>query len=327
MSSNLLFGITDQVGGNIGLPLSEIHIPRIQGANYTLPAGLAIRGNRKFIWTVDTSIPGVLGILNPNSNTPTIQFDPVVFSRPFLNIKCTIIGQPSRSKEYVLFTSATSTTGTGISYSNSITPNQGIVLNPQINISNNSNLVTNTDSYILEWGLPLYINNTSYLIEIWNSTLNNWDFFAVTNNQQIPITNPLTTYRIKAVYPLYVHVNNPFVTYGIGYNDLLSLTASKNSAVINNISTIRNYNQTPSTATFYTSIEAVNIDSIGRSTLNIISTINGYNQTANPNIFFTSINYLNTDSIDKPNLNTLSALTGFNQNPNGLQFWTQLTGT
>jgi hypothetical protein len=168
-------GNIDQVGGDFIFPFSETHIPRIQGNFYTVPSGLQVKGNRKFIWSIDSFIPGLIGITNERTPTPTIEFDANLFSQPLIRIKCTLIGQ-NKSKDYLLFTVSTSQIQTALYPFNIVTNNNYYnIKNPSI-ITSDQNYIggSNTPStlFYLQWVKSNYSALTGaqieYLVEIWN---------------------------------------------------------------------------------------------------------------------------------------------------------------
>jgi hypothetical protein len=318
-------GIIDQVGGSIKVPASTEHIPRYQGNFFTLPSGLEIKGNRKFIWSVDTSTPGVVGITNEFTSTPTIEFNSNVYSQANLKIKCTIIGQPKNFIEYILYTVSTSVATTAFHTFSTITDNNFFnVTNIGINIENNSSLITENNSYVLSWAAPAYSQHkVNYLIEIWNEQ---WEFFGITSNTNISINNPLTSYRIKAVF-LNSEVQSEHRTFGISYNDLLLLNTSRLLSQISGVNILFNFNQNLNSNSFFSSVEAININSSILTELIGDSIIFNFNQNIAINSFFSSVDTASSNSTIESYILDNNIITGFNQNPSNNIFWTQAIGT
>lgn len=316
-------GIIDQIGGSFILPPSETHIPRYQGNFFTLPAGLQIKGNRKFIWSVDTlNIPGVIAITNATTATPTIEFNSNVYSGVSLKIRCTIIGQPRNFIEYTLFTASTSVSTTACYSISNITDNNFFnIRNINITGANNS-LITDSNSYTLRWARPLYEKDCIYIVEVWND---GWSALATTSATAISILNSLTSYRIKTIY-LNSEIQTDYINYGAQSNGLNYLSNSSNIAYYNSVSNINNFNQNLNPLPLFTSIENTTIQSNILTYYISTSTLNNFNQNLNGSSFFSSVeNNLSISNIISYYVSNNNLL-NFTQNTNPNIFWSESTG-
>lgn len=320
-------GIIDQVGGSIIVPDSVLHIPRYQGNFFTLPAGLQIKGDRKYVWSVNTLLPGVIGITNVNSPTPTIEFDGNIYSEVSLIIRCTIVGQPRNFKEYLVFTAPTSTIQTSVNPFNTVSDNNFYnVTNVLVSIANESSLINGSSTnYLLGWNAPTSSNINYYLIEVWNGT--SFNFFTLTSNSTIPITNPLITYRVKPIYLSYYAGVSNFAYSSLSYNDNLLLGASFIKAQIQSFNKIVNYNQTASIASFFASIELTSIESNVKPFITAFNKIVNYNQNTNAAAFFASVELTSIESKINSQINSFNKILGYNQTPSNAIFWAETIGT
>jgi hypothetical protein len=323
-------GNIDQKGGNIIFPPSVTHIPRTDGNFFTVPAGLQIRGNRKFIWSIDSFIPGLVAITNERTATPTIEFDSVIFSQPFIYINCTLIGQNSSNKKYILFTTNTSTIYTSFQLSSVISNNNYYSIQNLAIVTTSDYFLFNDPSpniFYLEWAASNFtqISKTlvNYLIEIWDENLG-FIYFGYTTDQRILITNLIPSYRVTPIYEN-SSLNVPSI-FSHTYNDshLLSSSNTLSNIYLTNLG-IKNFS-TANSNPFYTSIQEEIILDSDLAKLRTSALINNFSNISS-NIFFTGVeSYINIDAIDSK-IYEYSQISQFTQNqtPNNL-FWTQLTG-
>lgn len=316
-------GIIDQVGGNIKVPPSEIHIPRYQGNFFTIPIGLQILGGRKYVWSVDTTLPGVIGITNIYSPTPTIEFDFNAYSASFLPIRCTIIGQPNNFVEYILYTSATSTAKTSLYPITTVTNNNFYNVRNLNIFTDNSILFPDNGNYYLGWAASAHEIPQNYLVQIWQD---GWSNLTVTNNTVIPITNPNTSYRVKAQF-LNSEVQSEFKSYGIQYTDSYLLSSSSIKSLINISEYLLNFSQNLSGLTFFTAIENTIIETSIVFRVNSLLIIKNFNQNLSQNIFFSSVEELTGTSNVIAYINTYDHILNFNQNSSPNIFWVESIGT
>lgn len=315
-------GIIDQVGGSIFMPPSETHIPRYQGNFFTLPAGLQIKGNRKYVWSVNTTLPGVIAITNVNTPTPTIQFDSNIYSGVSLRIRCTIVGQPRNFIEYTLFTASTSSSQTSLQLVSRIDDNNYFNVT-NINIFSQSDvIIPNTNNYFLAWSAPKYLVPLNYLVQIWND---GWTNFTLTPNSIIPITNPNTSYRVKALF-LNSEIQSQFINYGLNYFDRYLLGSSNITVNINSFNNILNFNQILNPLPLFSSVEIFNSNSNIVSRVVAFNSINNYNQNLFVGTFFSSVEtFLGASNINSY-INSFNTILNFNQNISNNPFWSEPIG-
>jgi hypothetical protein len=329
-------GNIDQVGGDIILPYFATHVPRNDGNFFTMPSGLQIKGNRKFIWSIESFIPGLIGITNERTSTPTIQFDSNVFSQVFIRIKCTLIGQNNRAKEYILFTVSTSETQTGFyPFSQIANNNYYSVKNLDIVASNSNSIYiggsnTSNNVFYLEWSRSLYSVEfaapTSYLVEIWDGQ--GFEFYGVSTNENILITNITTTYRVTPLY-LNSEVKTAPTTF-LNTTDSLNsgiLSTSSTNSKIQDLGFVNNFTQTSNNAAFFTNIEQFSTLDLINSKITTPTFINNFSNLNNT-IFFTDVSNYNNEDILNSKITNFINITNFSQNTtsNNL-FWTELIGS
>lgn len=330
--------IGDQVGGKFStIPASVIHIPRYQGAIFTIPAGLQITSNRKFVWSLETPIPdGVLSITNTESSTPTIEFDPNIYSGADLFLRCTIKGQPNNFIRYIVFTTLTSLITIGEITSNALIeiPQYSIqAVNNQLSIPSNTAVLISNATYGLAWSAPVYSNNIlNYLVEEWDSLLSIWKITSTTTNVYINNINNNVTYRVTPKYNNFTNVNSTKPTYnqtvipdglGLAGHDTFILN---NDNALNKIITIN----TGILPVFYNSIEPVEISLDNFSIFNDITLNKSLPNLTSINnaTFFTQVELFMY--IDNLNIYIdtflLKELITINQQPSALIFWAEQTG-
>ena len=235
-------GGVDQIGGDIILPDTLTHLPRFQGENFTLPPGLAITGGRKFIWELNKDYTGVIGITNPESETPTINFDAEAFSEPFVEVRCRIKGQPLNFIVYFIYTSLSTTYKAGATVYSSITTTGYDIEDSSFTIDNSILIEADytkeiQSNLILFWKAPPIGSNfvKHYKVERWG---NGWEYLGTTTRPSYIIPKQEVTYRITPVYNLYSPgIEEPFVIpvllEGIMSKDILQLQQDSFSYPIN----------------------------------------------------------------------------------------------
>lgn len=195
-------GCVDQIGGNFILPEVVTHLPRFQGSSFTLPPGLEISGDRAFIWSLNKEYQGVVGIRDVETATPTVDFDPESFSAPFVEIRCTIKGQPLNYVVYNIFTSISSPFYAGATTYSSLEFDDYNIKDESFTINNSliqeanytADIISNL---ILYWKPPAFGNVDYYKVEKWGS---GWEFIGITSNPSYIIPKQAITYRITPVY-------------------------------------------------------------------------------------------------------------------------------
>lgn len=217
-------GSVEQIGGNISLPKTLTHLPIFQGANFTLPPGLTITGERSFIWELAKPYSGVIGITNPTSETPTINFDPLTFSEPFIEIKCRVKGQPLNFVIYYIYTALSTTFKAGASISSSIEATGYSIIDPSFTIDNSiiteANYAQNIlSNLILFWKERLHKNVKHYKVEKWG---NGWEYVGITTRPSYIVPKEEITYRITPVFKLDKPGIETPITIPVLLNGLLS---------------------------------------------------------------------------------------------------------
>lgn len=333
--------VGDQVGGSFKqLPPTLVHVPRLQGAFFTLPSGLIITSERKFEWSLVPPIPnGVVSLTNVFSETPTIEFDPQAYSGGDLKIKCSIRGQPNNFAIYTLFTVLTSLfTGGDLIVAEELFIPEYSISNLAYSFSGISGTVGPITNFTpnLVWQAPsLKDNLINYLVENWDPVSNNWIFNTYTTNTYLNNVNLNNTYRVKPIFPAYINVNSVEFKYtpNISTEDTLILGIdSYNIAIDTNLNSIYVENtQVVGNPAFFASIEpSLQEDlffSFVDTNLNdgLISSI----QIENTNPFFTQVELINydTDLFYIYNDNTLNdSLILHSQLENTAIFWAEQTG-
>jgi hypothetical protein len=288
-----------------------------------MPAGLEISSSRKFRWSLVTIAPGLLGITNETTATPTIQFDPLIFSGVSIKIRCSIVGQPRNFKDYILYTVINEQSYVGFQSVINVTNSQYYDITNLNVVATQSSFITGTGPFSLEWGPTAYPGKQSYLVEIWND---GWQFLTQTSNYIIPVTNPLTSYRVKAIFTN-SEIKSNFVTYGVSYKDEYYLTVEKSASKVYLSNNIIGYQQINSSSTFFVGIEQDSrIDNI-LSKLYIENNVVGYTQVNNTLSFFTSIETLSMQESVLSKLYTTNLILGYTQLPNPNLFFTELIGS
>ena len=255
-------GSVDQIGGNIVLPETLTHLPRFQGESFTLPPGLAITGGRAFIWELVKPYTGVVGITNPESETPTINFDAEAFSEPFVEVRCRVKGQPLNFIIYFIYTSLSTTFKAGATSYSSITTTGYNILDPSFTIDNSIQIEADytediNSGLILFWKPPTFGSVDYYKIEKWGS---GWEFLGTSKKPSYIISKQEVTYRITPVY----HLIKPGIEESFVISVLLEGVMSKDILNLyqNSFSYIKG-SQPVTTDIFYTVFKTREYESAG----------------------------------------------------------------
>lgn len=330
--------IGDQIGGKFSsFPASIIHIPRYQGAILTIPAGLQITSDRKFIWSLEAPIPnGILNITNTESNTPTIEFDPNIYSGTDLFLRCTIKGQPNNYIRYIVFTTLTSLIGIGEVFNNALIeiPEYSIqTISNQLTIPPNTAVPILNATWDLAWAKPIYSDNiVNYLVEEWDNLVSNWKVTSITTNTYVSNINNNVTYRVTPKYNNFTNVNSIKATYNqVSIPEGLGLAGHDTIIFSNDINLNKNINISNATLpAFYNNIELIEVPP---DNFILFEDTNLNKPLANPTttnnlIFFTQVELFNY--IDNLNIYIdiylLKELIAINQQPNPFIFWAEQTG-
>ena len=252
-------GSLDQIGGNITIPPSVTHLPRFQGSSFTLPEGLAITGNRAFIWELAKPYNGVLGITGQFSQTPTINFDPEVFSEPFIEIRCRVRGQALNFIRYFLFTALSTTYTAGATTYATLEFTDYKIKDPSFTIDNSIRIEADfgnqiISNLILFWKPPNFKNVKHYIIEKWGT---GWEPVGITSVPSYIIPKEEITYKITTIFSL----ERP----GINQVDYIEIKpegilAKDILALYQNTFTYLNFSQPQTSNVFYTSFENFDIE-------------------------------------------------------------------
>lgn len=330
--------IGDQIGGKFSsLPAAAIHIPRYLGAILTIPAGLQVTSDRKFIWSLETPIPnGVLNITNTESNTPSIEFDPNIYSGDDLFLRCTIKGQPNNYIRYIVFTTITSLISIGEISSNALIeiPQYSIqTISNQLTIPSNTAVLILNATWDLYWSQPVYSNNiANYLVEEWDNLVSNWKITTITTNTYVSNINSNVTYRVTPKYNNFTNVNSTKATYNqVVIPEGLGLAGHDTVIFSNDINLNKNISISDATLPiFYTNLEPIETSpeyfiifedtSLNKPLANLT--------TANNLAFFQQVELF--DYIDILNIYIdsylLEELIEINQQPSPFIFWAESTG-
>ena len=338
----MINSVIDQIGGKfLSLPNTQIYLSNPQEEFFTIPSGLIVSSNRKFVWSLDEPVlPGVIGITNVYSTTPTVKFDPLNFTGGDVAIICTVLGQPKKTYRYSLFVSLTSLTSSIslMSLQSSITTenievkeytiyNLDISLEPNSNI--NSSLVNSNLGFldfILTWSAPKYSNNLlCYKLEAWNSIDSNWQLISTQTKTFYSNANPNLTYRVAPVYSIIENVNSSKLVYlSSSILDTL-LNKDKLNLVENYAAENINISSALNNLSFYSSFEDYKLEEKTIiSEFPSLETIVIQQITSPFNFSSSSILDLENNLNLKENSIYLPIL--INSSPSRSQFWSEATG-
>lgn len=332
----LRISVQDQVGGAfLNIPEPEVHIPRFNGAFFTLPAGLAIPGGRNFIWTLVPPIPpGVLGITGTTTETPTIEFDELVFSGENVRIKCQLLGQLNNFIVYTLDTVLTSRSKVGV-HRVSFFSDYGYQFN-NFNMTvtgaeNAGSLANFPSNYQLSWNANTTRGISGRIIERWDPVANNW-VLENQSNDIITVTHFSTnnvTHRIIPVLNQYTY-GNPVYTYTqLEQDDTYALTPFLLSLYFRPVGGfIRQVDQTPTNRGFFLTTEFENFEDKDPLTVYLKSETFNVDQSPTSASFFVEI-LLENQEDKAPGLDVyfkgLSTIS-VDQTPSTEIFWVEQTG-